>query len=90
MHILLRYYKTPGDTREEKVVKTLETMGTSIILGGFTTLLGVLPLAFSTTAVFMAIFMFTDIFQCVISVLILLLRITLTIVVFSLFSLKTV
>lgn len=55
MHILLRYYEAPGATRQEKVVKTLETMGISIMLGGVTSLLGVVPLAFSTTAVFFTI-----------------------------------
>ena len=31
MHILLRYYETPGATRHEKVKETLETMGASIL-----------------------------------------------------------
>ena len=53
MHILLKYYEADGISREAKVKKTLETMGSSILLGGFTTWLGVLPLAFSTTKIFM-------------------------------------
>lgn len=53
MHMLLRYYETKGTTRHEKVKETLETMGSSIMLGGFTTWLGVVPLAFSTTKIFM-------------------------------------
>ena len=55
MHILLRYYETPGATRDAKVVGTLETIGASMMLGGFTTWLGVIPLALSTTSVFMTI-----------------------------------
>ena len=53
MHILLRYYETKGKTRNAKVKETLETMGASILLGGFTTWLGVIPLAFSSTKIFM-------------------------------------
>ena len=56
MHMLLRYYETKGRTRHEKVKETLETMGSSILLGGFTTWLGVVPLAFSTTKIFMVRF----------------------------------
>jgi Patched family len=55
MHILLRYYETPGNTRVEKVQKTLQTMGASMMLGGFTTWLGVIPMAMSTTFVFTTI-----------------------------------
>jgi hypothetical protein len=56
MHILLRYYETTGTTRNAKVKETLETMGASILLGGLTTWLGVIPLAFSTTAIFKMVF----------------------------------
>ena len=56
MHMLLRYYETKGRTRHEKVKETLETMGSSIMLGGFTTWLGVVPLALSTTKIFMVSF----------------------------------
>lgn len=52
MHILLRYYESKGKTRHAKVKETLETMGASILLGGFTTWLGVIPLAFSSTKIF--------------------------------------
>jgi Patched family len=38
------------------VKDTLETMGASILLGGATTFVGVIPLAFSTTTVFMVVF----------------------------------
>ena len=56
MHMLLRYFETTGRTRHEKVKETLETMGASILLGGLTTFLGVIPLAFSTTTIFMVVF----------------------------------
>lgn len=56
MHILLRYYETTGTTRDAKVRETLETMGASMTLGGFTTWLGVIPMALSTTAIFTTIF----------------------------------
>lgn len=52
MHILLRYYETAGATREEKVIETLETMGASMLMGGFTTWLGVIPLSLSSTKIF--------------------------------------
>ena len=55
MHILLRYYESKGKTRHEKVKETLETMGSSILLGGFTTWLGVIPMALSTTKIFMTV-----------------------------------
>jgi len=52
MHILLRFYESKGATRDEKVKETLETIGASILMGAFTTFLGVIPLAFSTTKIF--------------------------------------
>jgi len=55
MHILLRYYETPG-TRREKVIGTLGTMGSSILLGGTTTFLGTLPLAFANSNIFFTVF----------------------------------
>lgn len=55
MHVLLRYYECRG-SREERVKETLRTMGSSILLGGISTFLGVLMLAFSTSTVFNTIF----------------------------------
>jgi Patched family len=60
MHILLRYYESKGATRDAKVKATLETMGVSILMGAFTTLLGVIPLAFSTTKIFKMVSCWTD------------------------------
>ena len=51
MHILLKYYESHGRTREEKVRDILECMGPSILVGGLSTFLGVVPLAFSTNEV---------------------------------------
>lgn len=51
MHVLLRYYESTAPTREEKVKDTLQTMGASILVGGLSTCLGVIPLAFSTSSI---------------------------------------
>lgn len=57
MHILLRYYETsPYQSREERVKETLQTIGVSIWIGGFTTLLGVIPLALSSMKIFLTVF----------------------------------
>ena len=56
VHVLMRYMESSGATREAKTKDTLSTMGASIFLGGTSTLLGVLPLAFSTSAAFHTIF----------------------------------
>jgi Niemann-Pick C1 protein len=55
MHVLLRYYESAGN-RTEKVVYTLRTMGSSVCLGGVSTFLGTIPLAFSTSDIFGTIF----------------------------------
>jgi len=55
MHILLRYYELPG-TRQERVVETLRTMGSSVLLGGITTFLGTVPLSFSVSHIFYTVF----------------------------------
>ena len=55
MHILLKYYELPGN-RREKVLGTLQTMGSSILLGGITTFLGTVPLVLSTSHVFYTVF----------------------------------
>jgi Niemann-Pick C1 protein len=47
MHVLMRYYESECDTREEKVKDALGTMGASILVGGLSTFLGVTPLLFS-------------------------------------------
>ena len=55
MHVLLRYYESPGN-RYEKTVDMLRTMGASILIGGVSTFLGILPLAFSTSEIFGTVF----------------------------------
>ncbi|CAB9519465.1 Pick C1-like protein 1 [Seminavis robusta] len=56
VHILLRYYESKGATREEKVKDTLRTMGSAVLSGGLSTLLGVVPLAFSSSQVMRTVF----------------------------------
>ncbi|CAB9528937.1 Pick C1-like protein 1 [Seminavis robusta] len=56
MHIVLKFYESNGASREAKVKETLHTMGASILVGGLSTSLGVLPLAFSTSAILRTVF----------------------------------
>jgi Niemann-Pick C1 protein len=56
MHMMLRYYESPGDTRESKVKAALNSMGASVLVGGVSTMLGVLPLAFSTSELMRTVF----------------------------------
>lgn len=55
MHVVLRYFECPG-TRREKTVEMLRTMGVSVLIGGVSTFLGTLPLAFSSSEIFTTIF----------------------------------
>lgn len=55
MHVLLRYYECKG-TRKDRTVEALRTMGSSILIGGISTFLGTMPLAFSSSEIFMTIF----------------------------------
>jgi len=55
MHVLLRFYESSGN-RKEKTIETLRTMGSSILIGGISTFLGTLPLAFSSSDIFNTIF----------------------------------
>ena len=56
LHVLLRYFESTETTREGKVKDMLRTMESSILIGGISTFLGVIPLAFSTSEVFSTIF----------------------------------
>ena len=56
MHIALRYFETKGETRDAKTKGTLETIGASVLVGGFSTLIGVLPLALSQSEIFWTTF----------------------------------
>jgi uncharacterized membrane protein YdfJ with MMPL/SSD domain len=51
MHVILRYNESMETTRDDKVKDTLKTMGMSIMLGGLSTFVAVIPLAFSTSAI---------------------------------------
>lgn len=55
MHTLLRYYECAG-SRREKTIELLRTMGSSVLVGGISTFLGTLPLAFSSSEIFTTIF----------------------------------
>lgn len=56
-HMVLTYTETSGTaSRNERVHKVLTTMGTSILLGAFTTLLGVIPLSMSDGNIFRTFF----------------------------------
>jgi Niemann-Pick C1 protein len=55
LHMLIRYYEIPG-SRQERVLKSLTSIGSSVLLGGLSTFLGVLMLAFSTSEVFRTVF----------------------------------
>lgn len=56
MHILLRYYESPCATRDNKVKDALQTMGSSVVIGGISTFLGVVPLLFSTSVMMKSLF----------------------------------
>lgn len=56
IHILLSYYESlqasPHFTRDEHVKETLNSMGVSVLIGGVTTFLGILPATISTAKIF--------------------------------------
>ncbi|CAB9509581.1 Pick C1-like protein 1 [Seminavis robusta] len=56
MHVTLRYVETKGESRTQKTTETLETIGASVLIGGISTLLGVLPLALSSSEIFFTTF----------------------------------
>lgn len=57
IHVILRYVETKGSaSRTQKTRQTLETIGSSVLVGGFSTLVGVLPLAFSSSEIFFTTF----------------------------------
>ena len=55
VHVLLKYFESDSVSREDKVFDCLSTMGASVILGGFSTILGTIPLAFSSSEIFHAV-----------------------------------
>jgi len=56
VHTVLRYYESPAKDREGKVKDMLRTMGSSVLIGGISTVLGVMPLAFASSNIFFTIF----------------------------------
>lgn len=56
LHILLRYYESKEATRTEKVKDVIQTMGTSVLIGGLSSFLGVVPLSFAASDIFSTIF----------------------------------
>lgn len=57
LHVCITYFEVEGcTTRNEKVEKVLKTMGKSIMKGGFTTFLGVLPLSLNSSLGFRTLF----------------------------------
>jgi len=52
MHVTLRYFEsTATESRDAKTKDVLRTMGASVLLGGLSTFLGILPLAFSSSSI---------------------------------------
>ena len=50
MHVVLRYFEsTETSSRDARVKNVLRTMGASVLLGGLSTFLGVVPLMFSSS-----------------------------------------
>ena len=56
VHVTLRFMETKGTSRSAKTKETLETLGASVMVGGFSTLVGVLPLALSSSEIFWTTF----------------------------------
>ena len=57
MNVLLGYYEeSKGKTRSERFRGTLRTVGSLVLIDGLSTFVGVLPLAFSSSAVVRTVF----------------------------------
>ena len=56
MHVTYRYMEIKASSREEKTKRALETIGASVMVGGVSTLLGVLPLGFASSEIFFTVF----------------------------------
>ena len=63
LHFCHAFLAQPGPDRVTRVKRTLMTMGDCILKGGGTTLLGTLPMAFSTCTIFrVSLFALTFVF----------------------------
>jgi hypothetical protein len=56
MHFLLRYIESKGLDREKRVKESLKTIGASVMLGGLSTFLGVVPLGFASSEIIRTVF----------------------------------
>ena len=52
LHLVHRFQNLPGTTRVERVQNTLTGMGPAVVVGGFSTFLGVLPMTLATSVIF--------------------------------------
>lgn len=52
VHVMLKYFDSDAQSKQGKVFDCLSTMGSSIIIGGMSTILGTIPLAFSSSEIF--------------------------------------
>lgn len=52
LHLVHRFQNMPGQTRVERVQMTLTGMGPAVVVGGFSTFLGVLPMTMATSVIF--------------------------------------
>ncbi len=52
LHLVHRFQNTPGMTRVERVQRTLTDIGPAVVVGGFSTFLGVLPMTMATSVIF--------------------------------------
>jgi len=55
MHVLFRYYETSGN-REERVREMLQTLGSSVLVGATSTILGTCMLVWSSNIIFITAF----------------------------------
>ncbi|CAB9530727.1 Pick C1-like protein 1 [Seminavis robusta] len=56
MHVTYRYMEIDAIDRQEKTKQAMETIGASVMVGGLTTWLGVLPLGWSSSEIFFTVF----------------------------------
>lgn len=56
IHIMHKFLSTDGDSKLERVQATMKEIGMPVLLGGLTTVLGVVPLAFASSTIFRTFF----------------------------------
>lgn len=55
-HVMHAFLAAEGSSRNDRVVSAMTNMGSSICLGGFTTFLGIFPIAFASSEIFRTFF----------------------------------